>query len=253
LVGEGLFEFGDRDGVGPQARLQHALGVAYYQRKVIVADTYNNKLKLIDPDTRRCDTFLGDGQPGSGDQPPQFNEPAGLSVAGDLLFVADTNNHAIRVVDLKTKTVRTLALKGVKPPKPMVSTKPFFPDPVTIKAPTFALPPDGTLTLRISVPLAEGFKLNPEAPMEYLLEGVFNNSNIFEQVGKLDKPLTSFRVEIPVEKLKEVKTLKVSLAYYPCQEKAGGLCFAKSQVWEIPLQPGGTEGKREIFLQTAKQ
>jgi thiol-disulfide isomerase/thioredoxin len=115
LVGRGLFTFGDEDGVGPQVRLQHALGMAYTDGKLYVADTYNNKLKVIDPAARRCTTFLGgdaDGWLGG----PLFNEPAGLSYADGKLYVADTNAHRIRVVDLKTRTVRTLALKGVEPP-----------------------------------------------------------------------------------------------------------------------------------------
>jgi thiol-disulfide isomerase/thioredoxin len=253
LVGEGLFEFGDRDGIGREARLQHALGVACYQGKVLVADTYNNKLKIIDPNTLQCDTFLGDGQAGSGDQRVRFNEPGGLSVAGDLLFVADTNNHLIRVVNLKTKAIRTLTLTGVTPPKPPVSEKPFFPDPITTKLSTVTLPADGTVTLKIAVELAAGYKLNPEAPMEYLLEGISAQGAPFEQTGKLDKPQTAFSIDIPAAKLKGAALLKVSLAYYPCQEQAGGLCFIRSQVWEIPIQGGGAGNKREIVLQTAKQ
>ena len=49
IVGEGLFEFGDKNGIGNQVRLQHALGVAYRDGKLYVADTYNSKIKLIDP------------------------------------------------------------------------------------------------------------------------------------------------------------------------------------------------------------
>lgn len=112
LVGEGLFEFGDRDGVGPQVRLQHALGVAYHAGKIYVADTYNSKLKTLDPTTRRVETFLGGGKEAL------FSEPAGLSFAAGKLYVADTNAHRVRVVDLATKAVSTLALSGVEPPPP---------------------------------------------------------------------------------------------------------------------------------------
>ena len=52
LVGEGLFEFGDVDGVGDKVRLQHALGVAYHDGKLYVADTYNSKIKVLDPAKR---------------------------------------------------------------------------------------------------------------------------------------------------------------------------------------------------------
>src|SRR4051812_1616350 len=113
LVGKGLFVFGDKDGVGDAARLQHALGVAFAGGKLYVADTYNSKLKVIDPATRDCKTFLG----GDGPDGRLFNEPAGLSAADGKLYVADTNAHRIRVVDLATKAVTTLALKGVDPVK----------------------------------------------------------------------------------------------------------------------------------------
>lgn len=111
IVGLGLFKFGDKDGKGDAVRLQHALGVLHYDGKLIVADTYNSKLKLLDPETRECRTFLG----GDNGKEPLFNEPAGLSMANGKLYVADTNAHRIRVVDLKTKAVRTLDITGVRP------------------------------------------------------------------------------------------------------------------------------------------
>ena len=43
----------------------------------------------------------------------QFFEPGGLSVAGNTLYVADTNNHAIRTIDLATKQVSTLTIAGL--------------------------------------------------------------------------------------------------------------------------------------------
>ena len=60
IVGEGLFEFGDVDGVGDKVRLQHALGVAYHDGKLYVADTYNSKIKVIDPKTRSSQTYGGE-------------------------------------------------------------------------------------------------------------------------------------------------------------------------------------------------
>ncbi len=115
IVGEGLFDFGDVDGVGPRVRLQHALGVAWHDGKLYVADTYNSKIKVIDPNKRSSTTYLG--EPGGWLNQPMFNEPAGLSIAGEKLYVADTNGHRIRVVDLKTKAVATLKLEGVEAPK----------------------------------------------------------------------------------------------------------------------------------------
>ncbi len=116
IVGEGLFEFGDKNGVGNEVRLQHALGVAFIDGKLLVADTYNSKIKIIDPYRRSCDTFVGSATE------KNFNEPAGLSIADGKLYVADTNNHRIQIVDLKTRAVSTLRLQGVEPVRSGVST-----------------------------------------------------------------------------------------------------------------------------------
>jgi DNA-binding beta-propeller fold protein YncE len=113
LVGTGLFDFGDVDDVGPRARLQHALGIVCVEGKLYVADTYNSKIKAIDPGTRSCKTFVG------GDKKARlFSEPGGISYAAGKLYVADTNAHRIQVIDLETKAVSTLKLQGVEPPKP---------------------------------------------------------------------------------------------------------------------------------------
>ncbi len=116
IVGDDLFVFGDVDGVGDEVRLQHALGVAWADGKLYVADTYNSKIKVIDPQKRSCTTFVG-GEPEGWLGTPLFSEPGGISIAGGKLYVADTNAHRIRVVDLKTKAVSTLTLQGVEPPK----------------------------------------------------------------------------------------------------------------------------------------
>ena len=127
LVGRGLFVFGDKDGPGrvesplereaKEARLQHALGVAWADGKLYVADTYNSKLKVYDPKTGALSTFLGGGEKAGWVTGPPLSEPAGIAAAGGKLYVADTNAHRIRVVDLATKQVDTLKLKGVEPPK----------------------------------------------------------------------------------------------------------------------------------------
>ena len=115
LVGRALFTFGDVDGVGNDVRLQHALGVAYKDGKLYVADTYNSKIKVLDPATRSCKTFVGER--GGGAEASTFNEPGGLSFAGNKLYIADTNGHRIRVVDMTTREVTTLGLQGVEAPK----------------------------------------------------------------------------------------------------------------------------------------
>ena len=119
LAGGDLFEFGDADGKGDRVRLQHPLGVAVHNGRVFIADTYNHKIKVLDPSSGKVSSFAGTGAAGHADGPAKrarFYEPGGISIAGDTLFVADTNNHAIRAIDVNTSMVSTLPLEGLAPP-----------------------------------------------------------------------------------------------------------------------------------------
>ena len=114
LVGTGLFDFGDRDGVGKDAVLQHPLGLC----EGFIADSYNHRVKTLDLDTLEVRTLLGKGQAGYRDgsfEECQLHEPEGLAVHEGRLYIADTNNHVIRVADLKSRTVTTLAFSGGGP------------------------------------------------------------------------------------------------------------------------------------------
>ncbi|HEX2187799.1 MAG TPA: thioredoxin-like domain-containing protein [Longimicrobiaceae bacterium] len=118
VVGTGLFDFGDRDGAGDDVRLQHALGVAWWavERALLVADTYNHRVKRVDPVTCEARSLAGCGGPGLVDGPAEearFWEPGGIAVAPDgaRAYVADTNNHALRAVELRTGRVATVELR----------------------------------------------------------------------------------------------------------------------------------------------
>jgi thiol-disulfide isomerase/thioredoxin len=106
LVGTGLFDFGLTDGEGDTARLQHPQGLAWVPGagddgagRLLVADSYNDALRWLDPRTRRVETWR-DG----------FAEPSGVAVAGVVAYVADTNAHRVAVVDLATGAVDPLAV-----------------------------------------------------------------------------------------------------------------------------------------------
>lgn len=104
LAGGDLFDWGDRDGAGDAARLQHPLGVAYHKGAVFVADTYNHKIRRLDPATRTITGFAGRGDT------RDLYEPGGLSIAGGLLYIADTNHHRVRVADGRTGALADLPL-----------------------------------------------------------------------------------------------------------------------------------------------
>src|SRR5207248_10066537 len=117
----------------------------------------NHKIKRLDPKARSVNTFAGSGKPGQADGAlPSFYEPGGLTVAGYKLYVADTNNHAIRVVDLKTKETKTLPIKGLQPPasnQTAAAAVEVTPNAEQIKlAPQKIRPGDSALSINLELP-----------------------------------------------------------------------------------------------------
>lgn len=111
IVGENLFVFGDQDGEGDAARLQHPLGITAHDGLLFVADSYNHKIKRLEPRRRAVTTWLGSGAAGRADglgTSASFREPGGVCAGVNGLYIADTNNHRIAVADWATGTVRTL-------------------------------------------------------------------------------------------------------------------------------------------------
>lgn len=117
IIGHGLFEFGDVDGEAGKARFQHCLGIANDGESLYLADTYNHKIKKIDPEAKKAVTLFGTGKPAkkTDDGKPGFFEPGGLSVAEGKLYVADTNNHRVVMIDLKSGAWAEIKIEGLKP------------------------------------------------------------------------------------------------------------------------------------------
>ncbi len=111
IVGEDLFVFGDQDGQGDAVRLQHPLGITARDGVLFLADSYNNKIKRVEPGRRAVTTWLGSGAAGCGEGPgtsAAFREPGGVCAGVNGLYIADTNNHRIAVADWATGMVGTL-------------------------------------------------------------------------------------------------------------------------------------------------
>ena len=83
-------------------------------KRLFVADTGHNRIVQAGLDGKDA-IAIGDGEEGFEDGPyekARFNRPQGMFVEGDTLYVADTENHAIRAVDLKARQVATVAGTG---------------------------------------------------------------------------------------------------------------------------------------------
>ena len=241
LVGGDLFDFGDQDGFGNDVRLQHPLGLALWNNKLLIADTYNHKIKLLDPSARSVKSFAGTGKPGQADgSRPSFYEPGGLAVAGDQLYVADTNNHAIRVVDLKTKETRTLVIKGLQPP---AATEAAANGDAAPNAEEIKLPPQkvrtGATALLINVELPAGYHLNPTAPQHYQvsIENGAKSLVINEADAARSTRGSLLPIRVPLRAAAAgAAELQASFTFVYCREDNTGTCRIKTLVWRAPVE-----------------
>lgn len=247
-----LFAFGDKDGEGSAARLQHPLGVLSLNqgKKVLVADTYNHRIKLLDTWTNTISAWAGSGIRGYRDgaaMDARFNEPSGFALSPDqrTLFVADTNNHKIRTIDLHTRGVSTLNLSSV--PSPLCSQKAhpmWFTDPhfsTTLKEKARPLVPGREGMIRLRIQLPESHKLT---------QGALSRWQVISDRG--------LPVEIPKDRLmgllqedREVRipfrapegfeggVLQVEVLAFFCKE--AGSCYVDAVVFELPLEQGDDE------------
>lgn len=116
---------GTNDGTGSNASFDSPSGiVADGSGNLYVADTLNHTIRKITPDAVVTTVAGQPGVAGAADDDPAadkpagaglFNGPQGLALDGTDLYVADTNNHTIRRVDLTTGKVSTVAGLGGRP------------------------------------------------------------------------------------------------------------------------------------------
>jgi sugar lactone lactonase YvrE len=238
-----LFTFGGSDGGPGQARFQHPLDVAWHEGKLYVADAYNNKIRVVDLALATAGTFAGEFEPGKRDAPPHFNEPGGLSIASGKLYVADTNNHAVRVLDLVGPSngparSTTLKIVGLDPPNPPILVKPRFGNSKRIKASAARVRShEGKVVLRVEIDLPLGAKLNEAEPGQYWLEAE-------GEAGPLDRSAfgrllpwtgTESTFDIPLPAPGEgSEKLELSVSVLYCG--TDNLCRSQNLVWSLPLQ-----------------
>ncbi|HAA78719.1 TPA: hypothetical protein DCE37_26775 [Candidatus Latescibacteria bacterium] len=103
-----------RRAIRRRQRDRRPLGIASADGLLYIADTYNYRIKTYSLETAEVHTIARTGTPGNTDGKTldaSFNEPSGLAIYGDKLYIADTNNHAIRVMSLDTDIISTLDVR----------------------------------------------------------------------------------------------------------------------------------------------
>ncbi|CAF1144823.1 unnamed protein product [Rotaria sp. Silwood1] len=106
-----LSAFGDLDGSGYNAKLQHPVGISFHypSSKLYITDTYNNKLKYVDMKTLICASYFvtdTDRKKQRGEtNSAKFNEPYGIAIFEHFMYIADKNNSHIKRIDLDQGTI----------------------------------------------------------------------------------------------------------------------------------------------------
>ena len=126
-IGEGLFDFGHRDGPAGQARLQHPLGVLVLaDSSIAIADTYNSALRRYSPATGEVSTLA-----------TELAEPSGLlEVDGDLLVVESAAHRLVRPVT--AGQLRQVLGEPLRTRRPITDIRPG-----TVRLSTPFVPPPG--------------------------------------------------------------------------------------------------------------
>jgi sugar lactone lactonase YvrE len=103
IAGNGVPGFADGDGDKARFRTPTGLALSLDEQFLFVADMNNARIRRIELQTRRVETYAGSGVLGNADGPPgeaSFSQPIGLAVDSDgSLYVSDFVGNRIRRID----------------------------------------------------------------------------------------------------------------------------------------------------------
>ena len=228
LIGKGLFKFGDRDGAIGRAQLQHPLGVAYQDGKLYVSDTYNHKIKVIDLNKGKIRTLIG-REAGFSDGPNGFlYEPAGLSIDEDILYIADTNNQAIRTYDLASGRLKTLEISPVR------EGLPFFTERMDLPVVRLA---HGQSQIVLSLTLPKNHMFTEGDKVDYQFQKKPETIQVSPMNGRVERPTVKnlLRIQINGENLQKGELIGSMMIPY-CTTTKPLLCKLKQVELHIPLE-----------------
>ena len=255
--GPGLFDFGDAVGPIAPGMLQHCLAVAATRSSgLLVADTYNDKIKRFTPDGLRLEPFF------EGAADSRLAQPAGLVVLpeGEVL-VADTNNHRVVLVSANGATAYELALTGaptprygVAVPQPQLaqaSGAGWFSALLDLPKGVGLAPGEGGLLLDVTAP--EGFELGADAPWS-VVALVSRRSDLLHLAPEFVRGETAaagsklqIALHVAASHAEDIESeVIVQLRAVACDAVDHAACFPVANSFRIPLRLLASTGQREV-------
>lgn len=233
----GLFYFGDVDGVYPEAQLQHPLCLTLIDTPegelLLIADSYNDKIKLIDPAQQRSTTWAGGGD---GPASLRLYEPAGVDFnpADSRLFVADTNNHRVLMLDagepgeVRERAWREVMIAGL--------SQDADAEPEGAVHVSAAVDVGRSISIEIRADLPEGAKISPEFPASVRVR-TRSEGDEYKVVAQrtVTRPTLPLEVEVPEGFGAETLIVEASMAYCFDDES---VCLPLELAWVVTLEPG---------------
>ncbi len=221
-IGKGLFHFGYKDGKRTDALMQHPLGVLATPHYIYVADSFNHAIVRYNPANETLQSFSGSSTAGNLDgniHNARFNEPGDIKQIGNKLYIADTNNHAIRTIDLRSLRVATLPISPAElpPQQELFPYSDILPNLQTIPNPI--LPPNKKIDVRIS--LKPDWKINEQAPNFVAL---YNHKKLVEGFEYKD----IHKLKLTLHSLKPNQEYQLQATFYYCEKKPTSQCMIKS-------------------------
>ncbi|HMD53628.1 MAG TPA: hypothetical protein VKJ65_03640, partial [Phycisphaerae bacterium] len=229
------------------------LGVAVWNGNLLIADTYNHKLRIINLVSNQVSTFAGTGTPGTGTSgsPIQFYEPGGLSVAGNTVFVADTDNQRIVMIDALTGQWHELTINGLTSPTMMVDqvTDQTTPSITSAQAIQAEMNPDKPLAINATVRLPFGTDLTPGVPISLRLTD--EKGNVLGQQTISSDGKLPFHFVLNLQNIHADQTPRqwtVDLYYVYCTSGNAGMCIPKRASWRLNVNLNSSGSGSEINL-----